>query len=342
MAGTAAPFSFRETMDLRAQEKALRLDADQARLISELENLAAPLLAGRARFAGLYVWGRPGRGKSFIVDNFFVSLPLTAKKRAHFHDFFRELHQRMVDKPLEQALRAQLGEARLLCFDEFHLHDPGDAMLAKKLLAIAQAMKITLILTSNYSPRELLSHPLYHELFVPSIALIEREMTIFALNGERDYRLDAGSDAGLFSKGAWLRPGTPAQREALGLATAHGEFAVNAGYHTFYAASPPEAVLHFTFAGICEAPTAVMDYLTLCETYSCWFIDDVPLLSRVSPAAAQRFINLIDVLYDKQRQLFISSAYSVAEMTCDVALDDIGRTASRLSQLRLIQEPVTG
>ncbi|EOC1473966.1 cell division protein ZapE [Cronobacter turicensis] len=342
MAGTAAPFSFRETMDLRAQEKALRLDADQARLISELENLAAPLLAGRARFAGLYVWGRPGRGKSFIVDNFFASLPLTAKKRAHFHDFFRELHQRMVDKPLEQALRAQLGEARLLCFDEFHLHDPGDAMLAKKLLAIAQAMKITLILTSNYSPRELLSHPLYHELFVPSIALIEREMTIFALNGERDYRLDAGSDAGLFSKGAWLRPGTPAQREALGLATAHGEFAVNAGYHTFYAASPPEAVLHFTFAGICEAPTAVMDYLTLCETYSCWFIDDVPLLSHVSPAAAQRFINLIDVLYDKQRQLFISSAYSVAEMTCGVALDDIGRTASRLSQLRLIQEPVTG
>ncbi|CCJ89602.1 ATPase [Cronobacter turicensis 564] len=100
--------------------------------------------------------------------------------------------------------------------------------------------------------------------------------------------------------------------------------------------------MHFTFAGICEAPTAVMDYLTLCETYSCWFIDDVPLLPRVSPAAAQRFINLIDVLYDKQRQLFISSTYSVAEMTCGVALDDIGRTASRLSQLRLIQESVIG
>lgn len=248
----------------------------------------------------------------------------------------------MVDKPLEQALRGQLGDAQLLCFDEFHLHDPGDAMLAKKLLEVAQAMNITLILTSNYSPRELLSHPLYHELFVPSIALIEREMTIFALNGERDYRLEAGSDAGLFSEGAWLRPGTPAQRDALGLAVAHGEFVVTAGYHTFYAASPPGHVLHFTFAGICEAPTAVMDYLTLCETFSCWFIDDVPRLSRVSPAAAQRFINLIDVLYDKQRKLFVSSAYSVSEITDAVMLDDIGRTASRLAQLRVIQEPVTG
>lgn len=103
-----------------------------------------------------------------------------------------------------------------------------------------------------------------------------------------------------------------------------------------------DAVLHFTFAGICEAPTAVMDYLTLCETYSCWFIDNVPLLARVSPAAAQRFINLIDVLYDKQRQLFISSSYSVAEIIHGVALDDIGRTASRLAQLPVIQNPVTG
>lgn len=85
-----------------------------------------------------------------------------------------------------------------------------------------------------------------------------------------------------------------------------------------------------------------MDYLTLCETYSCWLIDNVPRLSRVSPAAAQRFINLIDVLYDKQRQLFISSTYSVAEITDAVGLDDIGRTASRLAQLRVIQDPVTG
>ncbi|WP_105636017.1 cell division protein ZapE [Cronobacter dublinensis] len=341
MAGTAVPFSFSDVMRQRAQEHALRLDADQAQLVAALEALAVPLLADRARFAGLYVWGRPGRGKSFIVDNFFASLPRAAKKRAHFHDFFRELHQRMMHQPLEAALRELLGDARLLCFDEFHLHDPGDAMLAKKLLEVALSMRITLILTSNYSPRELLAHPLYHELFVPSIALIEREMTIFALNGERDYRLMAASDAGPFSQGAWLCPGTAAQREAFGLPVAHGEFAVAAGYHTFYAASPPGEILHFTFAGLCEATTAVMDYLTLCESYSCWFIDAVPRLAQVNPAAQQRFINLIDVLYDKQRQVFVASEYEVAGIIDGVALDDIGRTASRLSQLPVIQVPVT-
>ncbi|CCJ74380.1 ATPase [Cronobacter condimenti 1330] len=207
MAGNAAPFSFCEVMQTRAQENALLLDGDQRQLIAALDTRAASLLTTPARFAGLYVWGRPGRGKSFIVDNFYASLPVASKKRAHFHDFFRELHQRMMHQPLEAALRAQIGDARLLCFDEFHLHDPGDAMLAKKLLEVALAMHITLILTSNYSPRELLSHPLYHELFVPSIALIEREMTIFALNGERDYRLTAGSDAGCSARAHGCVPG---------------------------------------------------------------------------------------------------------------------------------------
>ncbi|CCJ74379.1 ATPase [Cronobacter condimenti 1330] len=84
-----------------------------------------------------------------------------------------------------------------------------------------------------------------------------------------------------------------------------------------------------------------MDYLTLCESYSCWFIDAVPLLARVNPAAQQRFINLIDVLYDKQCQVFITSAYSVADIIDGVARDDIGRTASRLGQLPLIDEHVT-
>jgi len=65
---------------------------------------------------------------------------------------------------------------RLLCFDEFHLHDPGDAMLVKALLTLLFQRGIILLATSNYPPDQLLANPLYHDRFVPSIALIKQHM----------------------------------------------------------------------------------------------------------------------------------------------------------------------
>lgn len=326
--------NFSDEMNRKAQAQGITFDDDQLRLIAYLDTLGASLLRRKAAFDGLYLWGQPGRGKSFIVDNFFAALPLAAKKRAHFHTFFRELHQQLNGQGLDAALLELVGEARLLCFDEFHLHDIGDAMLVKRLLTLALERNIALIFTSNYPPRELLANPLYHERFVPSIMLIEKHMAIMALNGPRDYRQQSAGE-GAFGEGAWLVPGTPAQREAFALPSACGEFALQVGHRTLYAASAPGDFLHFTFAGLCETPTAVMDYLTLCETHHCWFIDSVPALAGVSPAAQQRFINLIDVLYDQQRRLFIAAACPPAALVAGVGLEDIQRTASRLSQLRL-------
>ncbi len=75
-----------------------------------------------------------------------------------------------------------------------------------------------------------------------------------------------------------------------------------------------------------------MDYLTLCESYAVWLLDEVPPLATVGPAAQQRFINVIDVLYEKQIRLLLVTR-------CDrrrwwqVELEDIQRTRSRLQQL---------
>lgn len=324
--------NFTDEMRRKAKGQGITLDDDQQRLIHHLDGLGETLLRQRGAFAGLYLWGQPGRGKSFIADSFFAALPLAQKKRAHFHTFFRELHQQMSGQGLDAALLELMGEARLLCFDEFHLHDIGDAMLVKRLLTLAMERSVALIFTSNYPPRELLSNPLYHDRFVPSIALIEQHMTVMALNGPRDYRQqDAGH--GVFSEGAWLWPADSARRQVLGLPERTDDVALNVGHRTLYAASAPGEFLHFTFAALCEAPTAVMDYLALCEAHENWFIDGVPPLASVSPAAQQRFINLVDVLYDQQRRVFIAARCPLAALTADVELEDIARTASRLSQL---------
>ncbi len=132
-----ADFRFTRVMAEQAARARLTLDDDQLSLIARLDALGQQLVSTTGSPQGVYVWGRTGRGKSFILDHFFASLPLAARRRVHFHHFFRELHQRL-NAPgapdLQTVMRQMTSGCRLLCFDEFHLHDPGDAMLIKALL----------------------------------------------------------------------------------------------------------------------------------------------------------------------------------------------------------------
>ncbi len=311
-------------------------DDDQPSLIARLDAPRSAVASTTGRPQG-YVWGRTGRGKSFIFDHFFASLPLAARRRVHFHHFFRELHQRL-NAPgapdLQTVMRQMTSGCRLLCFDEFHLHDPGDAMLIKALLEHLFQHGIVLLATSNYPPEMLLPNPLYHDRFLPSIALIRAHLTVVALNGEEDYRVRHLSQDNAFCSGRmWVNPNAQ-QRQLYDLPSLPGEpVSLTVGYRTLLAAAASPALLHFTFTQLCQAATAVMDYLTLCESYAVWLLDEVPPLATVGPAAQQRFINVIDVLYEKQIRLLLVTRCDLETLVAGVELEDIQRTRSRLQQL---------
>jgi len=208
---TTADFRFTRVMAEQAARARLTLDNDQLSLIARLDALGQQLLSAPGTPQGLYVWGRTGRGKSYILDHFFASLPLAARRRVHFHHFFRELHQRL-NAPgapgLQTVMMQMTSGCRLLCFDEFHLHDPGDAMLMKALLEHLFQRGIVLLATSNYPPEMLLPNPLYHDRFLPSIALIRAHLEVVALNGEEDYRERHLSQDNAFCSGRlWVNPG---------------------------------------------------------------------------------------------------------------------------------------
>ncbi|MFP0511640.1 cell division protein ZapE, partial [Klebsiella variicola] len=265
-----------------------------------------------------FVWGRTGR-------------------RVHFPHFFRELHQRL-NAPgapdLQAVMRQMTSGCRLLCFDEFHLHDPGDAMLIKVLLEHLFQRGIVLLATSNYPPEMLLPNPLYHDRFLPSIALIRAHLAVVALNGEEDYRQRHLSVDNAFCSGRmWVNPNTQ-QRQLYDLPSLPAEpVSLTVGYRTLLAATASSTLLHFTFAQLCQAATAVMDYLTLSESYTVWLLDEVPPLATVGPAAQQRFINVIDVLYEKQIRLLLVTCCDLETLVAGVELEDIQRTRSRLQQL---------
>lgn len=333
-----ADFRFTRVMAEQAARARLTLDDDQLSLIARLDALGQQLVSTTGRPQGVYVWGRTGRGKSFILDHFFASLPLAARRRVHFHHFFRELHQRL-NAPgapdLQTVMRQMTSGCRLLCFDEFHLHDPGDAMLIKALLEHLFQHGIVLLATSNYPPEMLLPNPLYHDRFLPSIALIRAHLTVVALNGEEDYRERHLSQDNAFCSGRmWVNPNAQ-QRQLYDLPSLPGEpVSLTVGYRTLLAAAASPALLHFTFTQLCQAATAVMDYLTLCESYAVWLLDEVPPLATVGPAAQQRFINVIDVLYEKQIRLLLVTRCDLETLVAGVELEDIQRTRSACNSCR--------
>ncbi|MDO6928360.1 AFG1/ZapE family ATPase, partial [Acinetobacter baumannii] len=88
----------------------------------------------------------------------------------------------------------------------------------------------------------------------------------------------------------WVNPNAQ-QRQLYDLPSLPGEpVSLTVGYRTLLAAAASPALLHFTFTQLCQAATAVMDYLTLGESYAVWLLDEVQPLATVGQATQQRFI----------------------------------------------------
>ncbi len=331
-------------MQRNTSNRGYTLDPFQCAAVERLGRMADELLAPGRREAprSVYLWGPVGRGKSFLLDGFFDAVPIAEKRRVHFHAFFRELHQRMFEQAasgnaMEAALGLMLGDCRLLCFDEFHLHDIGDAMLISRLFSAIFARGVTLLTTSNYPPDGLLPNPLYHERFLPTIELIKARMDILSVAGDIDYRGLETGEPDPFHEGAFLCPGNEAQRQALGLPKRPaGGQDMRVGHRLLRVLSVEGRTLQFSFKHLCEGPTATMDYLALVADHDRWILEDLPRISTASPAAQQRFVNLIDVLYDRRCQLFLISQWPLQEALNQAEAVDISRTRSRLSQLRQV------
>jgi len=125
---------------------------------------------------GLYLWGGVGRGKTFLMDGFYESLPFEKKMRVHFHRFMRRIHEDLKTlagqkNPLEKVAERIAGEARVLCFDEFFVSDIADAMILGTLLQHLFEQGVTLVATSNIAPDGLYENGLQRARFLPAIAL---------------------------------------------------------------------------------------------------------------------------------------------------------------------------
>ncbi len=293
---------------------------------------------------GLYIWGQVGRGKTMLMDLFHETVRFEPRRRIHFHAFMAEVHERInaarersPGDPIPEVAREIAEQARLLCFDEFHVTDIADAMILGRLFTALFERQVVIVATSNVPPDGLYANGLNRQLFLPFIELLKQKTEVLELIADRDFRLeklagyplyftplDAAAAAGVraaFARISGVAKGKAAEIEVKGRKVRVPEAA--------------NGVAIFDFADLCMQPLGPLDYLAMAQLYHTIVVTNVPELNRNRRAEARRFINLIDTLYDAHVGLIVSAATEPDHIYLqgDEAFL-FERTASRLIEMR--------
>ncbi|MDA5192740.1 cell division protein ZapE [Govanella unica] len=352
-----------------AQDKVVR------RLQQLYDDLAAPLpekpgflrwLFGKSEPEvqgprGIYIYGEVGRGKSMLMDLFFSTAPVTAKRRVHFLSFMLEVHAKIHawrqmtpdervakagkdagDDPIPPLAQDIAAGARLLCFDEFQVTDVADAMILSRLFTGLMAAGVVIVATSNRVPEDLYLNGLNRQLFLPFIALVRERLDVVMLSGPTDYRMARLAGAKVYH---WpiSDAATKALSEAfyrltdneVGDRAAVGPEEIEVQGRMLHVPVAARGVAVFSFKRLCENPLGAADYLAIAWRYHTVIIVGIPLLGPEKRNEAKRFVTLIDALYENGVKLLCSAAAAPEGLypAGDGAFE-FHRTVSRLNEMQ--------
>jgi len=327
-----------------------RLETLQQRLCRQRRGRPGLLqrLLGRGEttaIKGLYLWGGVGRGKTFLMDLFFETLDIEAKKRIHFHRMMHEVHDRLaaladIEDPLDQVAADIAGETRVLCFDEFFVSDIADAMLLGRLLRGLFDRGVTLVTTSNARPDDLYKDGLQRQRFLPAIDLLNTHTDVCNMDGDTDYRLRLLQKAGTFltenDADAAKRLNYYFSESASSQIRIDEQLDING--RMICAQKCAKGIAWFDFAALCDGPRSQADYIEIARWYPSVILSGVPVLDPTREDQARRFIALVDEFYDRRVKLIIHAATDAATLYTGRRLAfEFDRTLSRLIEMQSLE-----
>ncbi|MDM2759971.1 AFG1 family ATPase [Citrobacter freundii] len=291
---------------------------------------------------GLYMWGGVGRGKTWLMDLFYHSLPGERKQRLHFHRFMLRVHEELTalqgqSDPLEIIADRFKAETDVLCFDEFFVSDITDAMLLGGLMKALFARGITLVATSNIPPDELYRNGLQRTRFLPAIDAIKQHCDIMNVDAGVDYRLRTLTQAHL-----WLSPLNEETRQQmdklwLALAGTKGEHApmLEINHRPMQTLAVENQTLAVSFTTLCVDARSQHDYIALSRLFHTVLLSDVPVMTPLMESEARRFIALVDEFYERHVKLVVSAASPLYEIYQGERLKfEFQRCLSRLQEMQ--------
>lgn len=327
----------------QAVERLQRLFREWSEYKARRSNALKRMLVKPEPPKGVYLWGAVGRGKSFLMDSFYLCVPLVRKRRVHFHHFMREIHRELNDlkgtaDPLAAAAERTARRYRLICFDEFHVSDIADAMILGRYLEKVMDLGVQFVMTSNYHPDRLYPNGLQRERFLPAIELLKTRLDVIEVDGGRDYRRLKMEKLRVYHV---TKPGGPEpeaelarifeelkdveeEKQPLDVEGRKIPYRKRAG-----------GLVWFDFAALCGGPRSYADYVDLARRFHTVLLSGVPRMSARNADSARRFTWLVDVFYDDRVKLFVGAEASPDELFVEGENSaEFARVASRLTEMQ--------
>ncbi|MEK8046016.1 MAG: cell division protein ZapE [Burkholderiales bacterium PBB6] len=347
--------SVRQLYQSMLDERGYVPDEAQLRAIDALERCENEWLAYKARRGnaltkmlvrppiprGVYMYGGVGRGKSFLMDCFFQSVPLKRKTRLHFHEFMREVHRELQDLKGRQNPLQELGQRiarryRLICFDEFHVADVTDAMILHRLLESLFDNRVSIVTTSNFHPDGLYPNGLHRDRILPAIELLKDKMEVLNVDAGNDYRRRTMEQVQLYHTPLDAAADAAMTAAFEGLAETRDESPVlHIEHRELKARRRAGGVVWFDFQTLCGGPRSQNDYLELATQFHTLMLSGVPQMPPRLASEARRFTWLVDVLYDRRVKLIMSAEVAPEALYTEGPMShEFPRTVSRLTEMQ--------
>ena len=333
----------------------LEINSNQLDLIEELnqfynlnfnKSLLKKIFSKQNSKPGFYLQGDVGVGKTMILNFFYESLK-SKKKRLHFNEFMISFHdfvfQNKKDKKeniIDKFVNKIKKKYELIYLDEFQVTNIVDAMILGNLFKKIFDENIKVLFSSNVKINNLYKDGLQRDQFLPFIKIIKDKCYQEKLSIEEDYRKSQSNkdkrffypldEITNFKVNKFYRQKTKNIENKEKILTIKGRKFVIENYFN--------GISRFDFKDLCAKNIGAEDYIKIAEACNFIIIENIPNFNNDNSNQQQRFITLIDILYEKNIPLLVSSKSKLNSISSSINLRDVfKRTISRLHELTSIR-----